>query len=110
MGVSHFWTFSGHMMDFKLEALEYLEETTGPTITLRIQNLDIPLPASWTLMAVDMETSALFTVAGFLGIAAAAVLVVSDDLSTLSWRPGFKRPEFRRGCEQACRDLLAALG
>ncbi len=56
MGVSHFWTFSGHMMDFKLEELEYLEETTGPTITLRIQNLDIPLPASWNIMAVDMET------------------------------------------------------
>lgn len=58
-------------------------------------------------VAVDMEASALFTVAGFLGVAAAAVLVVSDDLSTLSWRPGFKRPEFRRGCEQACRAAAA---
>ena len=56
MGVSHFWTFSGHMMDFKLEQLEYLEETTGPTVTLRIQNLDIQLPTSWSMMAVDMET------------------------------------------------------
>lgn len=56
MGVSHFWTFSGHMMDFKLEQLEYLEETTGPTVTLRVQNLDIQLPASWSMMAVDMET------------------------------------------------------
>lgn len=58
-------------------------------------------------VAVDMEASALFTVAGFLGIAAAAVLVVSDDLSTLSWRPGFRRPEFRRGCEQASRAAAA---
>lgn len=56
MGVSHFWTLSGHMMDFKLESLEYLEETTGPTITLRVQNLDIALPASWSILAVDMET------------------------------------------------------
>lgn len=56
MGVSHFWTFSGHLMDFKLEKLEYLEETTGPTVTLRVQNLDIALPASWSLLAVDMET------------------------------------------------------
>jgi hypothetical protein len=58
-------------------------------------------------VAVDMEASAFFTVAGFLGVAAAAVLVVSDDLSTLSWRPGFKRPEFRRGCERACRAAAA---
>ena len=56
MGVSHFWTFSGHMMDFKLEGLDYLEETTGPTIKLRVQNLDLELPASWVLLAVDMET------------------------------------------------------
>ena len=56
MGISHFWSFSGHMLDFKLEQLEYLEETTGPTITLRIQNQDIQLPASWSMIAVDMET------------------------------------------------------
>ena len=45
MGVSHFWTFSGHMMDFKLESLEYLEETIGPTIKIRVQNLEIEMPA-----------------------------------------------------------------
>lgn len=56
MGVTHFWTFSGHMMDFKLEELEYLEETIGPTITIRVQNLEIDMPASWSLIAVDKET------------------------------------------------------
>ena len=56
MGVSHFWTLSGHMMDFKLEPLEYLEETIGPTIRVRVQNLEIDFPASWNLIAVDRET------------------------------------------------------
>lgn len=55
-GISHFWLFDSHMLDFRLEGLEYLEETIGPTITLRIQNVDIQLPASWNILAVDMET------------------------------------------------------
>jgi len=56
IGVSHFWTLSGHALDFKLEPLEYLEETTGKTIKIRVQNLDIALPASWYVLAVDTET------------------------------------------------------
>lgn len=56
VGVSHFWTLSGHALDFKLEPLEYLEETTGKTIKVRVQNLDILLPASWYILGVDMET------------------------------------------------------
>lgn len=62
MGVSHFWTFSGHMMDFKLEPLEYLEETIGPTIKIRIQNLEIDIPATWVLVAVDRETYTVDTI------------------------------------------------
>jgi purine-nucleoside phosphorylase len=45
-------------------------------------------------LAVEMELSALFTVSAFLGIALSAILVVSDDLSTLSWKPGFKDKRF----------------
>jgi hypothetical protein len=56
MGVSHFWTFSGHMMDFKLEEASYLEEIVGQTIRIRVQNLEIDLPASWMIMIVDKET------------------------------------------------------
>ena len=56
IGVSHFWTFNGHMLDFKLEELQYLEETTGPTVRVRAQNLEMDLPASWVLVAVDKES------------------------------------------------------
>ncbi len=48
-------------------------------------------------LAVEMETSALFSVGSFRAVDTAAVLVVSDDLSTLTWRPGFRDPRFARG-------------
>jgi len=63
-------------------------------------------------VAVDMEASALFTVAAFLEIKAAALLVVSDELSSLTWRPGFNHPQFLQTREAACRavaDLAARL-
>jgi uridine phosphorylase len=56
-------------------------------------------------VAVDMEASALFTVAAFLGVDVAALLIVSDDLSALAWRPGFSHPQFRQAREIACRTL-----
>lgn len=56
IGVTHFWTLSGHALDFMLAPLEYIEETTGSAVTIRVQNLDIVIPTSWYLLAVDMET------------------------------------------------------
>ena len=53
-------------------------------------------------LAVEMECSALFTVAAFRAVSAAALLVVSDELSSLTWRPGFRDPRFTRGREAAC--------
>ena len=47
------------------------------------------------VLCVDMEMSALFTVATFRGIDLAGVLVVSDDLSQLKWRHGFRNPRFQ---------------
>lgn len=46
------------------------------------------------VLAVEMELSALFTVSAFLGVALSAILVVSDDLSSLSWKHGFKDKRF----------------
>ena len=57
------------------------------------------------VLAVEMECSALFTVGGFRGIEVAALLVVSDDLSSLTWHPGFKDPRFIRGRELACNAI-----
>jgi uridine phosphorylase len=46
-------------------------------------------------LAVEMELSALYTVAGHLSVDLGAVLVVSDELSTFKWRPGFKSESFK---------------
>lgn len=46
------------------------------------------------VLAVDMETSALLTLAHFRGIHLAIALVVSDDLSSLKWVHGFRDSVF----------------
>ena len=59
-------------------------------------------------IGVEMEISALFTVAKFRGADLGAMAVVSDELAAFKWRPGFKMDEFRNGRQAACtaiRDL-----
>jgi len=58
-------------------------------------------------LAVEMELSAIFTVAGFRGIAAAGILVVSDELSDYQWRPGFNAPAFKIARQTACQAALS---
>lgn len=57
-------------------------------------------------LAVEMELSAIFSVAAFRHMQAAGLLVVSDELSEYEWRPGFKKPGFKAGREAACRTAL----
>ena len=54
------------------------------------------------ILAVEMEISALFTVAQYRCVDLGAVLVVSDELSSLQWRPGFKQKRFVQGRQTAC--------
>lgn len=56
-------------------------------------------------VAVEMETSALFTVGRYRNVPVGAVLVVSDDLSTLTWKPGFKDKRFRDARRAVCEGL-----
>lgn len=60
------------------------------------------------LLAVDMETATLFAVGRAVGLAVAALLVVSDEVGDLVWRPGFRTPAFREAHERAIRATLAA--
>ena len=46
------------------------------------------------VLAVEMEASALFTVGKFRRVETAAILVVSDDLSTFDWQRGFGNKRF----------------
>jgi purine-nucleoside phosphorylase len=59
--------------------------------------------------AVEMELSAIFSVAAFRRMAAAGILVVSDELFSLSWKPGFKESKFLASREQVIDGLCAAV-
>lgn len=56
-------------------------------------------------LAVEMELSALYTVAEFRGVDIGGILVVSDELSSLQWQPGFKQERFKQARETVCNLL-----
>jgi hypothetical protein len=56
-----------------------------------------------------MEMAALLTVAAFRRIDLAGALVVSDDLSRLVWRHGFRDPRFLQTRKLLPGRLLEAL-
>jgi nucleoside phosphorylase len=57
------------------------------------------------VLAVEMEMSALMTLALYRNVRFAALLVVSDELFELKWRPGFRDPGLKKRMESA-GDLL----
>jgi len=54
------------------------------------------------VLAVEMETSALCSVGRYRGVKVGALLVVSDELATYTWIPGFKDQRFKQNRRQAC--------
>lgn len=61
------------------------------------------------VLAVEMEVSALFSVAKFRNIDLSAILVVSDELATLQWKPGFKDERFaqaRKSVYETIKNLV----
>jgi uridine phosphorylase len=69
-----------------------------PSKVMRYQGMGI--------LAVDMEMSALITLGIYRSVEVAGLLVVSDELFELKWRPGFRSPVFREACRSAARLLL----
>jgi hypothetical protein len=53
-----------------------------------------------------MEMSALMTVALFRAVSVAALLVVSDELFDLKWKPGFSDPVLGKRARAAAEILL----
>ena len=53
------------------------------------------------ILAVEMELSALLSVGMFHGVDVSGLLVVSDELSSLAWKPGFKSEQFRQARKDA---------
>lgn len=61
------------------------------------------------ILGVEMEVSALFTVAHFRGVRLAAVLAVSDELYSLKWVHGFSNDEFN-GTRQVLAKMIVQIG
>jgi len=62
------------------------------------------------VLSVEMELSALFTVALYRSVAMAGLLVVSDELFDLKWAPGFSNPALKKGSRRASNILLSGIG
>jgi len=60
-------------------------------------------------LGVEMETSALFTIADYHTVELGCVLVVSDELATLKWQPGFKDERFKKS-RAVIGELIPLLG
>jgi uridine phosphorylase len=62
------------------------------------------------VLAVEMEMSALMTVAIYRSVAMAGLLVVSDQLFDLTWRPGFSKSVLKKRSRAAGEILLRLAG
>lgn len=60
-----------------------------------------------SIAAIDMEYSALCSVACFRGIDFAACMLVSDEIWHEQWRPGFSAPNFRQLSQEVVAQFLA---
>ncbi len=97
------------------DLMQYLQEYGESVHRKRIWTTDAvfretPSKVNWFraqgAQVVDMECSALFSVAAFHKIELAALLVVSDGLNKDSWNPGFSRKSFQQTRQRVCNHLL----
>lgn len=57
------------------------------------------------ILAVDMEMSAFFAVGRYRSIEVGGILVVSDELATFKWRPGFREKRFKQNRKVVCEAI-----
>jgi len=58
------------------------------------------------VLGVEMEISAIYSAARFRNVEAAGILVVSDEISTLKWKPGFRDDRFQESRAAVCEALI----
>lgn len=58
----HAWYYDAVLNDFMLRPLLMLEETTGPVVVMRINGLELRVPANWFILLVDEETKMVDTI------------------------------------------------
>jgi len=55
----HFWVLDLNMLDYTLTPLIMLEEIICPSMQIRVKGFEFVLPANWTILVYDRETSQL---------------------------------------------------
>jgi uridine phosphorylase len=60
------------------------------------------------VLGVEMELAALFAVGRYRRVPVAALAVVSDEVGDLTFKPGYRLPQFRQAREAAVEIILAA--
>jgi hypothetical protein len=60
--IKHNWIFNAVLCDFMLNAITYLEETTGGAVKVRINGAEFWVPSSWYILVTDAETYQIDTV------------------------------------------------
>lgn len=58
----HFWVLDLAENDFMLTTLDVMEEMTCPSVKLRVENFEFIVPANWSVLVYDVETSMLDSV------------------------------------------------
>ncbi|MCD4676947.1 MAG: nucleoside phosphorylase [Desulfobacula sp.] len=56
--------------------------------------------------AVEMECSALFSVAQYRKVSIAGLLVVSDSVASEDWDQGFRKKHFKKARQTACKSVM----
>ncbi len=56
--------------------------------------------------AVEMECSALFSVAEYRNVSIAGILIVSDSVASKDWKPGFRKKQFKQARKNACKAVM----
>jgi len=56
--------------------------------------------------AVEMECSALFSVAEYRRVSIAAILIVSDSVASKDWAPGFRKKQFKLARKNVCESVM----
>ena len=60
--MEHFWVLDFNILDFTLTPLVALEQIICPSLQMRVQGFDFVVPANWTVLCYDKETSQLDTI------------------------------------------------
>ncbi len=62
------------------------------------------------ILGVDMEFSAMSTLAAFRRVEMGAVFIVSDELWQKEWNPGYRNKNFRKKCRSVLEILIEFCG